>query len=385
MEIEEIKQIIQSGEDSCHQFKENIHNAKSLAAEMVAFSNSHGGEIFIGINDSGEVIGLSNEDIRRVNQLISNAASENVKSAINPHTQNISINGKIIIILAIHEGVAKPYMDSEGLIWVKNGADKRKVTSREELRRLFQESDLIYADETPVKDTTVDDIDRVYFAEFYQRVYKEDISQSIHSFKKIFENLNLAINENLNLAGLLLFGKNPQFKKPVLIVKAVSFVGNSVTTTQYRDSEDIDGNLMTVYKKTISFLTRNLHKIQNGQSVNSAGELELPIIALEELVVNMLIHRDYFISSTCKVFIFDNRIELISPGHLPNKLTIEHIKKGNSIIRNPVIASFAAKELPYRGLGTGIMRALDHYPHIDFVNDVDNNLFRCIIHRPVQP
>jgi ATP-dependent DNA helicase RecG len=78
---------------------------------------------------------------------------------------------------------------------------------------------------------------------------------------------------------------------------------------------------------------------------------------------------------------FDNRIEILSPGHLPNSLTIEHAKNGISNIRNPILAPFAAKILPYRGLGNGILRALKAYPHIDFVDGRDGNLFKAIIKR----
>lgn len=251
----------------------------------------------------------------------------------------------------------------------------------EEMRRLFQNSDFIYADEVPVKGTTVDDIDLGYFEDFFQRTYESDWNRTDMPLTQLLENMNLAKGEQLNLAGLLLFGKYPQRKKPAFVVKAVAFYGNDPTSQTYRDSEDISGNLKTIYKHTRSFLHRNLRKIQGSKSVKSIGEPEIPEISLEELVVNMLIHRDYFVNAPWRVFIFDNRIELISPGHLPNNLTIENIKAGNSILRNPVIASFATKELPYRGIGTGIHRALKYYPHIEFENDYENNLFRCIIQR----
>ncbi|MEW6234432.1 MAG: RNA-binding domain-containing protein [Candidatus Omnitrophota bacterium] len=383
MEAVELIEIISRGEDSRHQFKENITNANSLAAEMAAFSNSHGGRIFIGINDRGEITGLSSEDIRRLNQLVSNTAIQGDKSAINPETENVRVRDKIVMVVTIREGNAKPYTDYQGVIWVKSGSDKRKVTAREEMRRLFQESDLIYADEVPVEGTNIDDIDSDYFEAFYQRIYEERLNQTDIPIDRLLENMNLARNGRLNLAGLLLFGTNPQRKKPALVIKAVSFYGNDPAAQDYRDSEDISGNLKTMYENAMSFLKRNLRKVQGQQGFNSLGKPEIPPIALEELVVNMLIHRDYFISAPWRIFIFDNRIELISPGHLPNNLTVENIKAGNSILRNPVLASFATKELPYRGIGTGIRRALRHYPHIDFDSDYQNNLFVCAIHRPI--
>ena len=82
-------------------------------------------------------------------------------------------------------------------------------------------------------------------------------------------------------------------------------------------------------------------------------------------MANALIHRDYFISAPVRIFLYSDRIEIVSPGHLPNFLTVENIKAGNSNIRNPILASFATKILPYRGLGSGIRRALKAYPDID--------------------
>jgi ATP-dependent DNA helicase RecG len=102
---------------------------------------------------------------------------------------------------------------------------------------------------------------------------------------------------------------------------------------------------------------------------------------LEELVVNMLLHRDYFISAPWRVMIFDDRIDLISPGALPNNLTVENIRNGVSNIRNPPIASFATKELPYRGIGTGILRALAAVPDLQLESDHERNLFTARIPR----
>ena len=92
--------------------------------------------------------------------------------------------------------------------------------------------------------------------------------------------------------------------------------------------------------------------------------------------------RDYLISTPIRIFLFDNRIEIISPGSLPNNLTVEKIRNGNSNIRNPILVSFIAKGLlPYRGLGSGIKRALEDWPDIDFTDDRDGCLFTAPIHR----
>jgi len=125
----------------------------------------------------------------------------------------------------------------------------------------------------------------------------------------------------------------------------------------------------------------NYPDTEGEQIVNSLGISEIPRIALEEIIANALVHRDYFIPAPIRVFVLDDRVEVISPGHLPNNLTIENIKAGNSNTRNPVLASFANQIFPYRGYGSGVLRALSAYPDIDFINDWNGNSFKVILKR----
>ncbi len=105
-------------------------------------------------------------------------------------------------------------------------------------------------------------------------------------------------------------------------------------------------------------------------------------IALEELIQNALVHRDYFKNAPIRLLIFDNRIEIISPGKLPNSLTVEDIKYGNPVIRNNQIVAFSIHVLPFSGLGSGIKRALNEEPNIELINDVDGEQFIVKIPRP---
>ena len=388
MEAIELIELIDHGEDSRTQFKKTITNPESFAGELVAFSNSKGGKILIGVNDEGLVAGVSAADIRRINQLISNTATNQVRPAINPETENISVGGQLVMVVNVHEGISKPYADNKGVFWVKSGADKRRVTSREEIQRMLQSADLVHADEVPVEGTTTGDIDFQHFGEFFEKQYGESLDAALEkvgiSLRQLLNNLGLARDETLKLAGLLVFGKHPQRHRPVFVVKAVSFVGNDPAGDKYRDSQDIKGCLRDLYKGTMSFLTRNLRRVQGEKGINTEGDLEVPPSALEELVVNMLLHRDYFTSAPWRVMMFDNRIELISPGALPNNLTVENIRNGVSTIRNSRIASFVTKELPYRGIGTGILRALAAVPDLELESDTDRNLFIARIPRKAE-
>lgn len=380
MEILEILERIGTGEDSTTQLKENIYNDTSLAEEIVAFSNASGGLIIIGVKDNGEFSGLSAEDIRRLNLMVSNVASDQVKPPVTPLTQTATINNKVLMLIDVKPGINKPYSTNKGYYITKVGADKRRI-SQEELQRLFQESQKLHADEMVVYGSKTDEVDDNVLNYYYEKVYGEEIIKQDINKSKILENLYLAKTGQLTLAGLLLFGKNPQVRKPMFMVKAVSFVGNELSGTSYRDSEDIKGNIPELFKGGMSFITRNLQKLQNDKDFNSEGDLEVPKIVFEELLVNALIHRDYFIEAPINLFIFDNRIEIISPGKLPNSLSIENIKYGISVIRNPIITTFASKLLPYRGIGSGIVRAIKHYDKIEFINDVDAERFKVIIFR----
>jgi len=381
MEIIEFLELLDKGEDSTHQFKKDVTNADSLAADMVAFSNGAGGKLLIGVNDDGSIAGLPNEDIRRLNQLISNTASQNVQPPINPVTENIMTANGLVMLVDISPGINKPYQDKNGAFWVKSGADRRKATSREEIQRLFQKSNLIHADETPVSGSTVADLDLEYFRDFFHRRFGKTLDDEKLPLQKILENMKLLKDDSLTISGTLLFTTAPQYKLPVFIVKAGAFDANDLSTTQYNDSRDIMGKLSDVFRQTVNFIVFNLHHVQGGQGINSIGIPEIPPEAIEELVSNALIHRDYFISAPVRVFVFRNRVEIISPGHLPNNLSVENIKNGNSNTRNPVLASYANHLLPYRGYGSGIIRALAKYPDIDFFDDRDGNLFKVTLKR----
>ncbi|WP_028587296.1 RNA-binding domain-containing protein [Desulfocurvus vexinensis] len=382
METAELIDILSRGEDSGHQFKLNINNAGGLAAEIVAFSNAVGGRIFIGVNDDGSVHGLSNADVGRLNQLIANAASQNVHPAVNPLTENVPHPSGTVLVVTIPEGINKPYMDKDGVIWVKNGADKRRATSREEIQRLFQQVGLVHADETPASRLGAGDVDMPYFETFFQEQFGESLAQHSLPLPQLLSNMNLMNQGQLNVAGALLFAKAPHYALPAFIVKAVAFYGTEIEDEDYIDSRDITGKLADMFQQTMGFISANTRALQEDRGINSVGRPEVPRIVWEELVANALIHRDYFISAPVRVLVFTDRVEIVSPGHLPNNLTIENIKAGNSNIRNPILASFAAKLLPYRGLGSGLLRALRAWPAIEFIDDRTGNFFKVIVTRP---
>lgn len=381
MEALEVIHLIAGGETSRVQFKLNVTNATSIAQEMVAFSNTKGGLVIIGVNDkTGAVDGLSYQDIQRINNLLATAASEHVKSAISIETETVeAAPGKRVVVARIPEGYNKPYKDKDGLIFIKNGADKRKVTSNEELMRMLQSSGNLYAEEQILAHCTYQDIDWGKFKAYYESAYREPLEPDA---ERQFENLRLGQEGKPNLAGALLFTNNAQKTITGFFITAIWFWGNRREDDSYRASENIKGTLSEQYRQAKDFVMRTLHKIQSGDTFNSPSVLEIPEIVFEELLTNALIHRDYFIKDTIKLFVYQDRIEITSPGRLPNNLTVEQVKKGIRKKRNDIIDSLAPDLLNYKGAGSGILRALRAYPKIDFINDTDAEQFTVVIHRP---
>jgi len=382
MTAADLAAILACGEDSRHQFKRDFTNTESLAAELAAFANLGGGMLLVGVGDDGKVTGLTLGGISRLNQLLSNTASQHVKPPINPTTSNIQTEQGLVMLIDVPEGLNKPYVDAHGRIWVKTGADKRQVTAREEMQRMFQQAGLLHADEQSVAFANLDNIDQAEFAKYFDRRYKKPVASTGMPLEQLLQNLNLARDGKPNLAGMLLFGSTPHIYLPAFIVKAVAFPGTVLHDTRYLDNENIEGTLAQQYQRCMSFLGRNLHHVQGNRGFNSPGQLEIPHHVLEEIMVNALVHRDYLISAPIRLLIFADRVEIISPGHLPNHLDTHQIRFGLSNLRNPGLASHAFHILPYQGLGSGIPRALEDWPQIEFADERDANQFRVTLKRP---
>lgn len=381
MNESDLLQTLARGEDSRQQFKRDATNADSMAAELAALANSGGGTVFLGVADDGSIAGLDAADVRRLNQLISNAASQHVRPPLHPQTHNVQTAQGLVLVVQVPNGLNKPYMDLQGRVWVKSGADKRHVTAREEMQRMFQRGGLLQADQVPVRNATVADIDERAFGRYFERRYGQSLSAAGLPVLQLMENLKLAQDGVPNLAGVLLFGKHPQRLLPVCQMGAVWFPGTRLGDTRYLDSENIDGPLDEQFERGMAFIKRSLHKVQAGRGFNTLGQLELPEEALVELLVNALVHRDFLVSATIRLFVFTDRVEIISPGHLPDSLTPEQIRTGVSNRRNQVLAEHAAHILPYRGMGTGVPRALDAWPQIDLVDKPEINQFRAVVWR----
>ena len=126
-----------------------------------------------------------------------------------------------------------------------------------------------------------------------------------------------------------------------------------------------------------------LRRTQNGQSFNSIGQLEIPETVLEELLQNALVHIDLLKTAAIRLMVFDDRVEIVNPGCVMGGHTIDEVKLGNSYARNPLMANFCAKTMPYRGLGSGIPRVLAEDSHVEFIDSKEGNQFTIRVNRPL--
>lgn len=383
----ELLDLISTGETSTVQFKETLPNPESMSREIVAMSNGIGGVILLGIEDgTGHVKGLTSEQVEYADRKVAEFA-DNVKPTVYLSTEVVKIEEdkiiKNILVIHIQKGINKPYKTPQGEIYIKQGSNKRLLTDNAEIMRLFQDSRNLLADEMEIFDTTIEDIDLDAFSNYFKNDFGISIKEKGLTLVQALKAKRVLRNNQLTLAGLLFFGKSPQNIKPAFTIKVVSFFGNNLEGSEFRSKpEDLSGTIPELFKKSLSFLKSNLHHLQVEQSFNSNGKLEISEIALEELIQNALLHRDYFKNSPIRLMIFDNRIEIISPGKLPNGLTVEEIKYGNPVIRNNKLVAFGAHLLPFSGLGTGVRRALENQPDIKFINDVSGEQFIVKIPRP---
>lgn len=386
MTTEEFVELCQCGETTTIQYKECFTTQTKIAQEMVAFANTHGGVILFGVKDkTGEMLGLTFKQLQDTGLELGNTANEQVKPTIYIETEVVKVNGKRFLVCHIAEGRNKPYKTNNGEIWVKQGQDKRRVTENSEILELFQDSGSYHAEEVAVRDSSVSDLEMTYLRDYFQKVYGKAIEDFDQPLESMLKSLGIMNGKGeLTRAGVLYFGKHPQRYERAFKIKAVAFVGNSIGGRQYIDSRDIEGTIPWMFREGMAFLKSMLHHRQEGQNFNSVGVLEIPEVVLEELLQNALVHIDLLHPAAVRLLVFENRIEIINPGRLYGGLKVEDIRLGASKQRNPLIADFAARTMIFRGLGSGIVRALRENVVIDFINEDGVNQFRVIIWRTTQ-
>ena len=166
-------------------------------------------------------------------------------------TENVAASTGVVIVVTVPDGLSKPYMDNNGAIWVKSGSDKRRVTAREEMQRMFQRAQFVHGDDVPVPGTSIADIDLDYFRWFFKDRFQQELEGQDLSLSNLLSNMRLLRNDLLTVAGVLLFTKDPGAFLTVFHVKSVCYPGNDIHATTYVDSADIFGRIQTQFEESL--------------------------------------------------------------------------------------------------------------------------------------
>lgn len=355
MTTDEIKKIIQNGENSYIEFKEEEIKANELAEEIVAFSNSEGGMILIGVDDEGNIKGVKDD---KIEETVMNICRNNCIPHIIPLYESIEVEGKRIAVITVPKGLNKPYYTADHKYYIRVGTTKR-IASKEELLRLFEASGSLHFDISPVEGTSIKDLNidiiRDYFMKYNTFDLFEEPEESVERILVNADILKEADGRKLcTVGGLLVFGKNPEKYLPQNGVSFAHFKGNEITD-ELIDKKIITGRIQDIAEQLMVVIKNNMliPSIING--LKREDKEEYPMVVMREAIVNSLVHRNYSISgSKIRVLMYDDRIEFRSPGRLPNTVTIEKMKIGVSYARNPFLVKYMENMRYIDQLGRGI-------------------------------
>lgn len=356
---------ISQGEGQQREFKREIDNPERIAGEIVAFANSEGGQLFIGVDDNGHIIGCP--DPAKVGQTLTNICRDRCRPPIIPGLEEISIANQVIVILTILPDLnrQKPYSTQGGRFYVRVGPDKKDATGRE-LIRIAQSAGELHYDESSVRGAEVSTLSEPAFSAYYERQFglplADGLKQAGLSLEHLLRNMRLVDNLNgtptLTVAAVLLFGQDPQQFLPQSRLSAVAFAGQD-EDSDILDRKEISGRLPQIIEDTRIFLRRNIQVSAQELGFERQDYPQYDLNALGEGVVNAIVHRDYSLSgSQIRLFVFADRLEIRSPGRLPNSITLENIKLGVHAERNRRIATLLTQLGYMSAIGTGIPRLI---------------------------
>jgi len=348
----EFLSLIAQGENSAIEFKSINLRPESLAKELVAFSNSNGGVILLGVEDSGQISGIDQSE-RNLEEWVMNIARNNVIPAISVTLESLLIEDKTVLFIRIPKGRDKPYQTLNYLFLIRIGSTNR-VATQAELMRLFQQSGVFHYDLQGVEATALRSLNITKIDQYFSN-YQIDFEQEDNQPQILINTDILLESGQTTLAGLLVFGLNPQKYLYNASISLARFAGTQIADALL-DKQVIQGTLDLQIDTALAIIKNHIPQpshIEGSRTVDSV--FQYPDSVFRELLVNACAHRDYSLhGSRIRIFIFVDRIEFISPGRLPNSVSIEKIKMGVSYARNPVIVKFLENLRYIDKLGRGL-------------------------------
>jgi ATP-dependent DNA helicase RecG len=361
MDLLELQQRIAKWEDLHTEFKEERVSSNTLADAIVSFGNTDGGQLVIGVNQNKNVVGVTNTDqtMQRIDQI----AYNNCIPPVTVIQETVITEERLnVVVINIPKGDQRPYQTNQGHYYIRTTSGKRRA-SRQELLRLFQATESLYYDETPVLRASVTDLDDRTFDRFLQQAFQRPLDQFEVSYEKLLKNMGYIQSQDQReyptVAALLFFGRDPQRFLPHSYISAARIPGLDLNAPP-SDAKKAVGSLLQIFEDTVRFLRVHIQTPHVIQGFESELYPEFPEESLREFLVNSLAHRDYTVTAPVRVFVFDDRVEIRTPGGLPNTVTIDAIRLGAAhVLRNPSIYNLFSRWGYVTGIGTGILRAIE--------------------------
>ena len=324
-----ITELICQGECETTEFKTSLAEWRDVVETICAFSNRNGGLIFIGVGDDCDIIGV--DCGKNTVENLANQIKQNTDPVIYPSVRIEEVEGKTIIVVDVKEFEQKPVF-AFSRAFMRVGKSNQKI-GYDEIRRLALLASKVYWDGRVCEGAGLEDIDEGKVWRYLER--REDI-RKVHKPEKLDIStllLNLSAAKKVNgdiiptNAGMLLFGKNPQRFVLQSQLRAARFAGKTLTG-DFLDRLDCSGTLWEIVEQAEDFVRKNirLFGFRTEYSFQRIDKLEYPIKAIREAIINALVHRNYFEPADTRIAIFDDRIEIISPGMFPESVTPEKPK-----------------------------------------------------------
>ena len=356
----ELIELIRNDENSGVEFKRDDISPEKLAAEMVAFLNLEGGHILLGVEKDQTVSGLT-RDRGKAEEWVMEAARMHIQPGAIPYWETIDWDGtRVVGIVSLpRDAPDKPYKAKRGSAWVTKvrvGTTTRDAT-REEEERLYRQSGRLRYGLKPVLGAGVDSLDSRRLNDYFVRVLggTAPIADNADEWRTLLSNLELATasadRTAATIDGMLLFGRNPKRFLPQSCIRAVCYLGDEPDYATRAD-EDLKGSLAPycaddgslvepgLVDQAWDFVRRNSAPSARLDGARRIDRWEFPAAVVREAVGNALVHRDYSIAGTdIMLAIFSNRMEITSPGRLPNTVTPEGMKSGMRYARNQTLVN----------------------------------------------
>ena len=347
-------------EDLHTEFKKwPVHN-DAAAASLVAFANTDGGQFILGVDKTHQIVGIDDPDA--VMQRIDQIAYNNCEPPLTVIQETVTTDtGAVVIVVNVPKGDQRPYRTNRGVYYIRTTSGRRQA-SRQELLRLFQATESLFYDETSVLRASLSDLSVDAFENFVRQAYQRSIEEFLGGYEQLLINLRLAANIQgviyPNLAALLFFGREPQRFFPWVQVVAARIPGSDLSAAP-SDAKTLGGTLPVMLDDAARFMRLHLQQAHRIRGFEPEVYPELPTEALRETLVNALAHRDYTVNAPIRLFIYDDRLEVRTPGGLPNTVTIEAIKLGAAhVLRNPTIYTLFSRLGMVTGIGSGVYRTI---------------------------